>query len=290
MEAIKIHLPEKKLKLAPIGDIQFGAQGCDVGKLQRHLIFGRKHGWHFLGMGDYIDFLSPSNRTRLLAAELYDSSKTLVDEAAMQLTDELFNRSLKRTTGSWLGLLEGHHFYEFADGSTTDHYLTQLLETSFLGTTALIHIYLADCPVPLRVWCTHGFGSSVTTAGKMTHMERAGFDFDADIYLEGHVHRKFGVPLDCLSAVDVPAKNKVTKEILAKNAEPLRVVAKTKLLAFTGSFLQGWLQGSESPAGYARGSYAEQKVMRTIPTGGLLINATMIQEDWGWRPDIFISA
>ncbi len=183
-----------------------------------------------------------------------------------------------------------HHLAEFADGSSTDHYLAQLLKTSFLGTTALIHVYLADCPTPLRIWCTHGSGSSVSSAGKMTHMERVGFDFEADIYVEGHIHRKFGIPLDCLKAVDAPSKHLAEKAIRAEDVEDIRVVSTTKLLAFTGSFLRGWVQGSESPAGYARGGYAEQKVMRTIPTGGLLIQAEMIKEDWGWRPDIFVSA
>ena len=290
MEAIKIHLPEKKLKLAPIGDIQYGAQGCDVDKLKTHINYGVKRGWRFLGMGDYIDFMSPSNRARLVQADVYDSSMSLIDEAAMRVTDELYNKSLKRSTNRWLGLLEGHHFKEFGDGSSTDHYLTQLLKSSFLGSSALVHVYLGDCPEPVRIWATHGSGASVSTAGKMVHMERAGFDFNADIYLEGHIHRKFGIPLDCLEAVDAPTIKTVKNEIRADDAENIRIVAKTKMLAFTGSFLRGWVQGSESGGGYARGSYAEQKVMRTIPTGGLLITVEMVQEDWGWRPDIFVSA
>lgn len=292
MEAIKIHLPEKKLKLAPIGDIQYGAQGCDLDKLKKHIVYGMKHGWRFLGMGDYIDVFSPSNRQAMMraSADMYESPKEMIDNAAMEMVDDLFNKSLKTSVGNWLGLLEGHHFAEFGDGSSTDHYLAQLLRSSFLGSSTLIHVYLADCPVPLRIWATHGSGASVSTAGKMVHMERVGFDFNADIYAEGHIHRKFGIPLDCLEAVDAPAKKAVKNAIRGEGAEDIRVVAKTKLLAFTGSFLRGWTQGSESVAGYARGSYAEQKVMRTIPTGGLLITAEMIEEDWGWRPDIFVSA
>lgn len=292
MEAIKIHLPEKKLKLAPIGDIQYGAQGCDLDKLERHITYGIRNGWRFLGMGDYVDVFSPSNRQAMVAAstKLYDSPMTMIQIAAQRQMQELFDKSLEASVNSWLGLLEGHHFAEFSDGSTSDHFLAQLLKTSFLGSAALIHVYLGDCPVPLRIWATHGSGASVSSAGKMVHMERAGFDFNADIYLEGHIHRKFGIPLDCLEAVDAPAKRIVTNAIRGEGAEDIRVVAKTKLLAFTGSFLRGWVQGSESAAGYARGSYAEQKVMRTIPTGGLLITVEMVEEDWGWRPDIFVSA
>src|SRR3972149_892366 len=292
MEAIKLHLPEKRLKLAPIGDIQYGAQGCDLGKLARHIAFGKRKGWRFLGMGDYIDVFSPSNRQEMMRAYagMYESPKEMIDEAVLGLTNTLFEKALKPSVGKWLGLLEGHHYAEFADGSSTDHYLTQLLQSSFLGTTGFIHLYLADCPVPLRIWCTHGSGSSVTTAGKMPHMERAGFDFEADIYLEGHIHRKFGIPLDTLKAVDFPPGHEATKPIRAEGTEDIHIAHTTKLLAFTGSFLRGWFQGSESPAGYSRGSYAEQKVMRTIPTGGLLITAEMIKEDWGWRPDIFVSS
>jgi len=59
MEAIRVNVPETELKLGPIGDIQYGAQGCDVKKLRRHMEFSVEHGWRNIGMGDYIDFLSP---------------------------------------------------------------------------------------------------------------------------------------------------------------------------------------------------------------------------------------
>lgn len=277
MEAIIVRVPESELKLAPIGDIQFGAQGCDVGKLRRHMEFGVEHGWRNIGMGDYIDFASPGNRARLFSAQLFDDSKRSIDVMAAGIINDLYNTALRGSEGQWLGLLEGHHFHEYANGSTTDHALTNMLKTPFLGSSAFVHVYLADFPIPVRIWATHGHGGAIqTTAGKFPHMERVGFDFDADIYLEGHIHRKYGIPLDCLKAVP--------------NSGRLDIVATTKVLGFTGSFLRGWYQGGRSPAGFPRGSYAEQRVLRTIPTGGLLITAKPVKEDWGWRLDMFVSS
>ena len=51
-----------------------------------------------------------------------------------------------------------------------------------------------------------------------------------------------------------------------------------------------WTQVSMSHAGFPRGSYVEQKVMRTVPTGGLLITVKPVKEDWGWRLDMFTSS
>lgn len=278
MEAIEVHLPESELKLAPVGDIQYGeVEGCDVDKLSAHIEFGVGHGWRFLGMGDYTDFASPGNRARLQAAGLYDDSNRLISAAALRWTDQLFDLALAPSEGQWLGLLEGHHFLNIPEIGTTDTHLAQRLGAPFLGTSAFLHVYLADFPLPVRIWCHHGYGGSVqATAGKVPHMERVMMDNEADIYLEGHIHRKFGIPLDGLKAVRYKRK--------------MRIVATTKILGFTGSFLRGWQQGNVSEAGFPRGSYAEQRVLRVIPTGGLLITARPVKEEWGWRLDMFVSA
>ena len=50
---------------------------------------------YFVGTGDYVDFLSPSNRVRLANAGLYDTALQVIRDKATELVDELYERYLK---------------------------------------------------------------------------------------------------------------------------------------------------------------------------------------------------
>lgn len=95
----------KPVTIIPIGDIQWaGERGSTaLGLLQRTIERGLEEDAWFVGMGDYIDFLSPSNRQRLASAALYDTAMDVVDSKAMELTEEIYEKALKPTKGRWLG-------------------------------------------------------------------------------------------------------------------------------------------------------------------------------------------
>ena len=82
--------------LMPVGDIQwFGEYDATAIKmLARHIQWGVDHGAYFLGMGDYLDTFSPSNRERLAAAGVYDSGKKWMDKSAKKLVEELYEVAL----------------------------------------------------------------------------------------------------------------------------------------------------------------------------------------------------
>ncbi len=282
MQIVDVHIDQAELLLAPIGDIQYGAQGCDVDKLQRHLDYGIEHGWSFLGMGDYLDHFSNSNRQALRHAQvnLYESAAELLDEAVDRRIDELVDEVLDASRGRWLGALQGDHEYTFLDGTHSDQRIAQRLGCPFLGTAAITNVYVGDCPVPLRVWGTHGRGASSSSTGKTAHLERMLQTFDADVYLMAHSHLKYGYTLDRLKTVTV-GKGKTKRQ---------KLVHETKALGITGSWLNGYQQDSKSPTGFPQGGYVERGAMRPIPTGGLLFTCKPVLEDWGWRWDIFVTS
>jgi hypothetical protein len=277
MEGRIIRLPEKKLYLAPISDIQFGQPGCDVNKLAAHVQYGVRHHWRFVGAGDYIDFASPSNRTRLRQAALYDSSQELIENAVQDITDRLYDEALRPSNGRWLGLVQGHHYEHVDYARTCDQYLAGRLGCDFLGDAAMLFIYLADAPLPIRVFVHHGAGSAQTTGGSIPRLERMVLGHDADIYIVGHNHRKFGIPEDRLCWIH------------DAEDDTLKLRHQTIVIGFTGGWLKGWEQGSNFE-GRPQGGYIEKHMLRPIPTGGLLITAEVVREDWGWRRDIFVSA
>lgn len=280
MQIVDVTLPGESLKLAPVGDFQYGAQGCDVEKLKKHIQYGVRHKWWFLGMGDYLDHFSPSNRKALVRAQtdLYDSALELLDAMVESRALDL-TKLLKSSKGRWIGAVHGDHNWTFASGEPVDHFIAQELGARYLGTAAIVRISLEEAPdaPPLRVLVTHGRGASVSSTGKTLHLERLLSAFDVDIVLMGHSHLKYGFPVDKLKAVTLP--NGAAK-----------LINETKILGITGSFYNGYQQNQDDAAGYPSGSYPEHGAMRPIPTGGILIDAKPTLEAWGWRWDMFVSA
>src|SRR5689334_21723076 len=95
--------------VAPIGDIQWSGERGPTSKdiLKRHIDRCLKLDAWYIGLGDYIDFMSPSNRQRFKEAGLYDTAQDVVDDKALELTYELYEKFLRPTKGRWLGMLHG---------------------------------------------------------------------------------------------------------------------------------------------------------------------------------------
>lgn len=255
-------LPLEETTLMPIGDVQYAGGGdkdpCDVDRLQRHLGWGMKQGAYFLGMGDYLDTVSPSNRKALRAAGLYDTTKDAIEEIMAQRLEK-FLGIVKGTEGRWLGLLEGHHYYEFEDGTTTDTRLCQQLRAPYLGDCAFVRLVFqaqGRKRVGCTIWCHHGEGSGRLAGAPLAPLERMSQAFEADIYLMGHHHRKVSAPLD---------------RIYVNWAErPPRLRHRRVIIGCTGGFLRGYMQGSRR-GGRAQGTYVEQGMMAPAALGGLVI-------------------
>lgn len=276
MELVDKHLPKGGFTLAPVGDIQYGAQGCAEDMLLDHLRRGVKDGWWFLGMGDYLDAASPSSRATLSAARsvVYESTRELIDSAFHDKTAELA-KVLAETEGRWAGLVEGDHGWVFTDGQPADALLAAKLKARFLGSSAIVSFHPKGVDRPLRVFVTHGRGASVSSTGKTLHLERLLNAFDVDIVLMGHCHLKYGVSVPRIKTV----QTKTGPKLFAEN----------KVVAVTGSFLKGYEENTSS-AGWPSGSYVERAAMRPVALGALTIRCEPVKHEWGWEWDLSVTA
>ena len=242
--------------LMPIGDVQLGPN-CDTERFRKHIQWGIDHNAYFLGMCDYVDCASPSNRKQLRSASLYDSVVSNLELGAEKDVSD-FLELVKGTEGRWLGLLEGHHFYEFLDGTTTDTRLAQALKTPFLGTCAFVRLRYtrpsSNESLTATIWCHHGAGGGTKAGSPLTKIENLLPYFDADIYLIGHQHKKVSAPID---------------QLYMTHKKPYMLNHKTKILACTGSFLRGYNQGSRTNR--AQGTYVEKAMMNPVALGGILV-------------------
>lgn len=243
-----------KLVIAPLGDIQFsGALGSTAqDHLRRHIDRAMTLNAWFLGMGDYIDFASPSNRARLKSAGLYDTAEEVLEDAAGGLVDAVFEQFLKSTTGRWIGLLEGHHFFEYG-GRTSDMLLAERLKTRHLGTSCYVNIQ----PCNVTLWAHHGQGGGVlpsASVNKLYHVA-AGLE-GADVYLMGHSTKLATSRLSRPYPVWKPRPKFIHRDIHLVN---------------TGGFSKSNVVGHRR-GGIPRGDYAEAAMMTPSPLSAPLIH------------------
>lgn len=274
MESVTHIVPWKPLHIIPCGDIQWA--GTDhysvaVGALQDHISKAREyeaqgHTVKYLGMGDYIDFLSPSNRTRLDAAGLYDTALDIMDKTSLLLNDQLVETALKPTIGKWAGLVEGHHFKQLATGATSDMDLCRTLRAKFLGTSALVRFRFEDHATPrphstsFVLWCHHGVGNGQTGYYPLTRLEKVAADWEGiHAFLIGHT---------CKQAVEV--KNRIAHE-WPKGKLSLR--HRKVYLVGTGGFSRSYVEGARQGL-VPRGHYSEKGMMGPVPLGSPIIHVT----------------
>ena len=248
----------------PLGDIQYTGNDEDIADdlLRDRIQKGLDLGAWFLGTGDYIDFASPSNREAVRAARLYDNAHNIIDNTATGLVDELYQKYLEPTKGRWLGLCEGHHFYERQCGTTTDQYLAQLLGAPFLGTCGIVGLAFVNDKDPklqygtVNIWVHHGQGSGVSAAAPVTKLEKAAKSWDCQIFVMGHMTKMATAPMNVLH---VDWRSGLPK---------LRDYS--KILVGAGGFAKSYKAGATQGA-VPRGDYVEKGMMTPATLGNPVI-------------------
>jgi hypothetical protein len=262
----------KRVVLAPLGDIQWTGRPDDIAydMLKAHIAQALEMDAWFIGMGDMLDFLSPSNRQRLRAAALYDTADAVLDDASLALVRSLYEEILKPTTGRWLGLLEGHHFATLTTGDTTDHRLCALLKAPFLGTSAYVRLSFDthDGTRGVTIWCHHGFGGGQKTHSPLLKLENLAAHWEADIFLMGHHSKQGAAPINRI----YPVYRTVTG-IPTLKSKALRMVG-------TGAWFKAYVEGA-LVGGHPRGNYVEQKGLNPVALGAPFVT---IEPRTVWEP------
>jgi hypothetical protein len=216
--------------LIPFGDIHRSSPMCDITRWADFLDWAKsKKRAYFLGMGDYDDLGSTSEREILNNAKLHDSTKITLEQLYMKHVKTL-TKELAFTQGRLIGLLDGNHYGLFSDGTTTTQRMCQLLECKYLGANAFIRLAFVNKPLrannTVDVWAHHGKGSARLTGGSLNRVEQMLETAEADICLMGHDHRK-----------SVALKSRLK---LQGSGDSLRLSRRKILIGRTGSFLRGY--------------------------------------------------
>jgi hypothetical protein len=247
----------QKALILPVGDVHLGSRDFPVKHFAEYLQWGFDRGAYFIGMGDYLDFTSESQRS--VMGVLRDSTKDRLDEMVRLEADE-FLEIAKFTRGRWLGLLKGNHSWTFSGGNNVEQHLCRGLGCDYLGDMTLMRIVtnrLVGHPEADTILVAHhGKGGGSTVGGQLSRPEHLLKWINADIILMGHSHAKLAAPIDRL------------------NITPDGVIShRTTVVARTGSFLRAYAgtdpQDLDSPAFLSQGSYVEVAALMPSALGGI---------------------
>jgi len=247
MQLVQMEVKSKRVVVCPIGDIQWSGSSGSTAQdhLRRHIDRCLDMDAWFIGMGDYIDFASPSNRARIKSANLYDTAEEVLEQAAGGLVNDVFETFLKPTVGRWIGLLEGHHFFEFG-GRTSDMLLAEKLKTQPLGTSCYVNIQ----PCDVTIWAHHGLGGGMLPSAPLNKLYHVAAGLvGADVYMMGHTTKASHTRLSRPYPVWKPRPKFIHRDIHLVN---------------TGGFSKSNIVGHRR-GGIVRGDYAEQGMMTPSP-------------------------
>jgi len=256
---LTIPVKTKEIHIYPICDVQVGGKGVDFRGFQEYVDEAMTDPVaRFVGVGDYTDGVSPSNRKMLLSAfkrgDLYDTANEMLTEAAYSQV-QTFLDIIKPTRGRWDFIVSGHHYWEHAkDGRivTTDDSIADYLGCVNIGAESGVVQYQWKGPArPLRMWVRHGEGSGQSFAAPLNQLERQMRGFNADIYLIGHHHK-----LVAAGAVKLDEAPEAETHLAATDA---RLVA-------AGSWMRGFMPNETT--------YAEAGMMVPLATGAPIIYAS----------------
>lgn len=235
---IKAKLGEP-FKIIPFGDIHRESEAFAHEEWEAFLSYAKKQkNTYFLGMGDYCDGCSTSERQILGHAGLHDSTKATMKGVYKGVVKTLANE-LSFMKGNIIGMLGGNHFYELENGENTDHVLSHALGARYLGCTALVRLQITfpDRPkaaVALDIFANHGKGGGRTVGATFNSIEDMQKVADADIYCMGHTHSKGTMPSFPRMRLVPTGRGGVT------------VRARQPFLGRTGSFLKTYESGKKA--------------------------------------------
>ena len=224
----------KPVYLIPFGDIHRFASLCDVDKWYEFLEWAKsKPHAYFLGMGDYDDLVSCSERKELMIAALHDETRATLEEIYANRTNRLI-KEIEFMRGRLIGLMEGNHHGIFQTGMTTTQMMCDKLKCKYLGISTFIRLsfHRGHKTSSIDIWTHHGRGASRLVGGSLNSVQQMIDSAEADIYLMSHDHKK-----------PCALKNRL---VLTSGRGGLELSHKKVLMARCGSFLKGYVPNHPS--------------------------------------------
>lgn len=230
----------RPLHLFPFGDVHHDSPAHAAEKWAEFRAYTKKcKDKVFLGMGDYLDSFSTSERAILYNAGLHDSTIER-NEAEAKGRVAAFLKDIEYMRGNIIGFLGGNHYVMFENGTTGDQLMAERMKCSYLGSCSFIRLSFVfkhgeySRAVCADIFAHHGRGGGTTVSGSLMAVERLSKIAQADITLMGHNHKRGAIPLDDRLCLD--------------GCKELYLRSRKSFIGRTGAFLKAYDPGHRSYA------------------------------------------
>lgn len=207
------------------------------------------HGYA-IGLGDYYDWLRTHAREYLRLYPHDGDSFNSLDRYRMEQAEK-FAEELAPIKGQLIGLALGNHHHQFQDGTNDTQAMCRLLKVPYLEKASFIRLYISEknrsAHAMLKMLVHHGDGvggGGSTAGGDVNTLHKKSSDFQFDILMLAHNHRKWGDKQPLLTVTDRGKAKLVEKQIAYIRA---------------GCFMRGYVEGCIT--------YAERKLMKPTDIG-----------------------
>jgi hypothetical protein len=152
---------------------------------------------YFVGMGDYLDSTSTSERDCLgrMSSEMHETLARDINALQAEKVKKLAGE-LEFMRGRIVGLLGGNHYWKFGHGGTTDTELARLLGAKYLGCSSFIRLSMTawGASSAIDIWAHHGAGASRLPGGSLNRVDQMREHAEADVFVMGHDHKRGVIP------------------------------------------------------------------------------------------------
>jgi hypothetical protein len=273
---IKLTAPAGKrpIKIYPVGDIHLFAAACDLEHFRRTVQqIAADPDARWIGMGDYGDLIMPSDPRWSFSGLDWQhvgfvngrpDPKNLGVESRDGIAHEL-----DPIADKCIGIHFGNHEWQFSRHTFIDvaGYLAERYKAPQLGYTALTRLEIRG---KKRLWTPvifseHGAKGGGTKGNAINSLEARGNEFDADVYLKGHVHQR-----------GISGRGVFGWGTVFGTTRP-RLTPHDRIFVLTGTYLKGYAQqeiNAQVNAGVGPGTmttYGEYKGYPPNEIGGCVL-------------------
>lgn len=266
--------PGQPLRFIFFPDTHWDTPECDRERLQRFVQWcvKRKQRGELVrlaGLGDFLDFGSPSERRVLTSGSLHETTAMKFDRAHLADLQE-FVAMMKPIHKDFLGLLTGHHEYLFATakvmgkwkGRSSDEWLADQFGCDYWGNGVALFRLTFPHDLTLDMFGWHGGGGAQTPGGRVQKRIRvAEIAPTAHIVGTAHDNAKLAYPR---SGLDFQ-KGSIKRYVIG-----------------AGSFQRAYLEGPEA-------GYAEKMGLVPADLGVAILDIKIEQRHGRWRVDYHVS-
>ena len=231
---IKVDNLDLPIYLLPFGDVHRDSPLCDIDKWHEFLQWAKKkERAYFLGMGDYNDSVSGTERLILNNEALHEATKQSIINT-FEASNQQFIKEIDFMKDRLIGFIEGNHYGWYADNMTTTQKMANELSAKYLGVSCFIRLMFTfkKETAYLDIWAHHGKGAARLVGGSLNRVQQMAEAAEADIYLMGHDHKK--------------SSGTASKLRLLTNKDTVELHHRKQLYLRTGSFLKGYEHGQAS--------------------------------------------